>query len=71
MRMPWKQAKSERAASSSLAQTDFFEAKMTGEPLVVSIDLLDEDSDNPRTEFPDADLDELAEDIRQHGSCNR
>jgi ParB family chromosome partitioning protein len=34
---------------------------------VVSIDLLDEDSDNPRTEFPDADLDELAEDISQHG----
>jgi ParB family chromosome partitioning protein len=67
MRVPWKQAKSERAASSSPAQADFFEAKITGEPLVVSIDLLDEDSDNPRTEFPDADLDELAEDISQHG----
>jgi len=67
MRVPWKQAKSERAASSSSAQTDFFEARTTGEPLVVSIDLLDEDSDNPRTEFPDAELDELAEDIRQHG----
>jgi ParB family chromosome partitioning protein len=26
-----------------------------------------EDSNNPRTEFPDADLEELAEDIRQHG----
>ena len=62
---------SERTASSSPAQTDFFEAKTTGEPLVVSIDLLDEDSGNPRTEFPDADLDELAEDILQNGSCNR
>jgi len=70
MRVPWKQVKAERIASSSPARADFFEAKIAGEPLVVSIDLLDEDSDNPRTEFPDADLDELAEDIRQHGSCN-
>ena len=28
---------------------------------------IEEDSGNPRTEFPDAELDELAEDIRQHG----
>ena len=28
---------------------------------------LREDPNNPRTEFPDADLDELADDIRQHG----
>jgi ParB family chromosome partitioning protein len=67
MRMPWRQTKSEGAVSSSLSQTDFFEAKTTGEPLLVSVALLDEDSGNPRTEFPDADLDELAEDIRQHG----
>jgi ParB family chromosome partitioning protein len=33
----------------------------------VAIHLLDEDSYNPRTEFPDAELEELAEDIRQHG----
>ena len=33
----------------------------------VAIHLLDEDANNPRTEFPDAELDELAEDIRQHG----
>jgi hypothetical protein len=28
---------------------------------------LDEDPSNPRTEVPEAELDELAEDIRQHG----
>ena len=67
MRMPWKQTKPESAVSSSPSQTDFFEARATGEPLLVSVALLDEDSDNPRTEFPDTDLDELAEDIRQHG----
>ncbi len=33
----------------------------------IAITLLYEDATNPRTEFPDADLDELAEDIRQHG----
>jgi ParB family chromosome partitioning protein len=33
----------------------------------VAIHLLDEDSRNPRTEFPDNELEELAEDIRQHG----
>ena len=53
--------------SSSPTQTDFFEAKATGEPLLVSVALLDEDAGNPRTEFPDAELDELAEDILHHG----
>ena len=35
--------------------------------LVVPIERLHEDPDNPRTEFPEARLAELAEDIRQHG----
>jgi len=39
----------------------------TGEPLHVSIELLDEDPNNPRTDFPDAEIDVLAEDIRRHG----
>ncbi len=38
-----------------------------GQALVVPIERLYEDPDNPRTEFPEARLDELAEDIRQHG----
>ena len=67
MRMPWRQPRSESAMSSSPTQTDFFEAKATGEPLLVSVALLDEDAGNPRTEFPDAELDELAEDILHHG----
>jgi len=33
----------------------------------VAIHLLDEDRNNPRTEFPEGDLDELAEDLREHG----
>ena len=38
-----------------------------GLPLMLPVDLLHEDADNPRTEFPEADLDELAENVRQHG----
>ncbi len=38
-----------------------------GEPLLLPLAALLEDPANPRTEFPVAELDELAEDIRQHG----
>ena len=39
----------------------------TGQPLIVPTASLFEDPNNPRTEFPKAELEELAEDIRQHG----
>ena len=38
-----------------------------GRPLMVPIDRVCEDADNPRTEFPDDELAELAEDLRQRG----
>lgn len=52
-----------------ISQFDLFAGKAvaTGEPLVVRVELIDEDPHNPRTEFPDADIDELADDIRQQG----
>ena len=40
---------------------------VAGQALFVPIERLHEDRDNPRTEFPESRLDELAEDIRQHG----
>ena len=40
---------------------------IAGLPLMVAVTSLYEDPNNPRTEVPDADLEELAEDIRQHG----
>ena len=46
-----------------IAAADVF----AGLALVVPIDHLNEDPDNPRTEFAEARLDELADDIRQHG----
>jgi ParB family transcriptional regulator, chromosome partitioning protein len=38
-----------------------------GRPLLVPLDRLSEDPNNPRTEFPDAEIEELADSIRQHG----
>ena len=69
MRMPWTPAKSDRPQASKPDQADFFSASSvpTGEPLLASVDLLDEDPDNPRTEFPERELRELAEDIGTHG----
>jgi ParB family transcriptional regulator, chromosome partitioning protein len=53
----------------NLDQLGLFEAKPmpTGEPLMVPIDRVDEDPHNPRTEFPQEALDELARDIAQRG----
>jgi ParB family transcriptional regulator, chromosome partitioning protein len=39
----------------------------SGRPLMVSISLIDEDPNNPRTEFPEPEIDELGNDIRQRG----
>jgi ParB family transcriptional regulator, chromosome partitioning protein len=39
----------------------------TANPLMVPVTSLCEDPNNPRTEFLDAELDELAQSIRQHG----
>jgi ParB family transcriptional regulator, chromosome partitioning protein len=38
-----------------------------GNPLMLPVTVLREDPNNPRTEFPESELEELAEDIRQHG----
>ena len=38
-----------------------------GRPMLVAVSMLYEDAHNPRTEFPEESLDELAEDIRQRG----
>ena len=42
-------------------------ASHDGRPLFVPLDRLEEDPNNPRTEFPEAEIDELAESVRQHG----
>ncbi len=39
----------------------------SGRPLLVALAQLFEDPNNPRTEFPESEIEELADDIRQHG----
>ncbi len=39
----------------------------SGQPLIVPIEALEEDPANPRSEIREADVDELADSIRQHG----
>ena len=43
------------------------DSSSAGRPLLVALDRLSEDPNNPRTEFPEAEINELAESIRQHG----
>jgi ParB family chromosome partitioning protein len=74
MRMPW--------SKSDNLQLDLLDAPVTSaalpappaparaparSPSTVATTSLYEDANNPRTEIPDAELDELANDIRQHG----
>lgn len=74
MRAPWSSRKSVQPATSSPAteveQCSFFDSEAAanrGEPLMLPIDQLDADPHNPRTEIPQADLDEMTQDIAQRG----
>ena len=72
MRAPWQKPKAQlvgNLALDDLGQPDFFKGPpiTTGEPLLVSIERVYEDPDNPRTEFPAHELDELAADVAERG----
>lgn len=53
------------SAPSKLPSLDALAAE--GVPLLLPVDRLEEDPANPRTEFPDSELDELAQDIALRG----
>jgi ParB family chromosome partitioning protein len=60
----------EQPASATRVQTDrdlSVAEAVAQPPLSVSVECLLEDTGNPRTEFPESEIDELADDIRQHG----
>ena len=68
MRMPWTASRDDRGSVTAADQGDFFNSSLaTGEPLLASVDVLDEDPCNPRTEFPEGELAELAADISVRG----
>ena len=58
---------SDSSTSESLEATQQARAAIVGLPLCIPFSLIDEDPANPRTEFPDAEIDELADDVRQRG----
>jgi ParB family chromosome partitioning protein len=72
MRSLWPASKTPRPEPpppGGADQRGLFDSKPmpTGEPLRVPVDLLDEDPENPRTECPQAELEELALDIAERG----
>lgn len=75
MRMPWAKSKGEQlyllnsmpAVEACAEPTTPQLAPLVGQPLLVATSALDEDPRNPRTELPEDELAELAEDIRQRG----
>lgn len=72
MRSLWPGSKTPRPEPpppGGVDQRGLFDSKPTptGEPLRVPVDLLDEDPENPRTECPQAELEELALDIAERG----
>jgi len=72
MRAPWQKPKPQPVGNldlPDLGQAELFKEPLTttGEPLLVAIDRLYEDPDNPRTEFPAHELDELAADVADRG----
>jgi ParB family transcriptional regulator, chromosome partitioning protein len=50
-----------------VATTSTLASHKAGQPLMLALTKLFADPHNPRTEVPESELDELAEDIRQHG----
>jgi ParB family transcriptional regulator, chromosome partitioning protein len=72
MRMPWNKSKDGQLDLLDMA-VEVESSKpcavvaSAGRPLVLPVAGLYEDPNNPRTEVPDPELDELAEDICQHG----
>ncbi len=61
-----RQARPHDSASHS-TKSSTRAASIAGHPLLVSRDKLFEDPNNPRTEFPQEEIAELADSIRQHG----
>ena len=79
MRMPWKKsndlqldlldadATADAVVSVASPPQQIAADVSAGQPLIVAAARLYVGPNNPRTEVPEADVDELAEDVRQHG----
>jgi len=61
------QSAAAQCAAAAIPSTTPKSGSHDGRPLLVTVSLLYEDANNPRTEFPEDSLAELAEDIQQRG----
>ena len=71
MRMPWSKSNELQldlleaaAAPEDVSTPSFTTSTVAGQPLMLELASLYEDANNPRTEVPEVELDELAESIR-------
>jgi ParB family transcriptional regulator, chromosome partitioning protein len=55
------------SGNASVATAQPASITANGHPLLVPLDRVDEDPNNPRTEFPEPEITELADDIRERG----
>ncbi|KAB2876582.1 MAG: ParB/RepB/Spo0J family partition protein [Burkholderiaceae bacterium] len=62
-----KQAPARQAAPMRSPKRSIEDEAGAGRALLVPLDRLIEDPNNPRTEFPEAEIDELADSMREHG----
>lgn len=60
-------ARSEARMDGAVSDALNLDVLAPGQPLSLPLSALYEDPANPRTEFPGQELDELADDVRQHG----
>jgi ParB family chromosome partitioning protein len=69
MRALWPSSKPRRHEPNQADEPGLFDTilTLTGEPLLVPVDRIDEDPHNPRTEFSESEIGKLADDICQHG----
>jgi ParB family chromosome partitioning protein len=56
-----------RAPAPTASATTTVVKSVAGHALLVPLDLIDEDPNNPRTDFPEAEIAALADDIRERG----
>jgi ParB family chromosome partitioning protein len=65
--VPAPRAVAQQPDTAAIASVAVKSGGNDGRPLLLAVSMLFEDAHNPRTEFPEESIDELAEDIQQRG----
>ena len=65
--VPAPRAVAQQPDTAAISSVDIKSGENDGRPLLLAVSMLFEDAQNPRTEFPEESIAELAEDIQQRG----